>query len=100
MRSSFSSVEGNLIQTVENVRGRARRSLALNRVDLDENGVSRLALLNEWRDGRIAGIAAVPVRLAVNLYGLEHGGKTGRGEQNVRRYGIVLEHVAAASPRH
>ena len=46
----------------------------------------------------IAGVAAIPVGLAVNLYGLEHGGQTGRGEQNIRRNSVVLEHVTAAGP--
>ncbi len=91
-------IEGHLVQPVENLRGRARRFVAFDRVDLNKNGVLRFALPDEGGDRRIAGIAAVPVGLAVDLYGLEHGWKTGRGEQNVRRYGAVLEHVTAASP--
>ena len=46
----------------------------------------------------IAGIASVPVRLAINLYGLKHGGQTGRGEQNVRCNGVVPEHVTTTGP--
>ena len=72
--------------------------LALDRVDRNENGVLRFALPDERRDRGIAGIAAVPVRLAVDLDRLKHGRQTGRGEQNVRRNGVVLEHVTAAGP--
>ncbi len=91
-------IEGHLVQPVENLGGRARWFLAFDRVDRNENGVLRFALSNEGRKRGIAGIAAVPVGLAVYLYGLEHGGQTGRGEQNVRGNGAVLEHVTAASP--
>src|SRR4029077_1847100 len=70
----------------------------LDRIDLHENGILRFALPNEGRDRGIAGITSIPVKLAVNLYGLKHGGQTSRGEQNVRRNSIVLEHVPPASP--
>ena len=45
---------------------------------------------------RIAGIAAVPIGLAVDLDRLEHGRQAGRGEQDVGRHLVVLEHLAAA----
>src|SRR6202011_1637457 len=77
-------VEGHLVHTVENLGRRARAPFTLDWVDLNKNGILRFALLNEGRDRGIAGITSVPVGLAVNLYGLEHGGQTSRGEQNVR----------------
>src|SRR6478752_5032480 len=88
-------VEGHFIQTAENLGRRARGPFTLDRVDLNENGILRFALPNERRDRGITGITSVPVGLAVNVYGLEHGGQTSRGEQNVRRNSIVLEHVTA-----
>jgi hypothetical protein len=91
-------IERHLVQPVENLRGRARRFVAIDRIDLNENSVPRLALSNEGGDRRITGIAAVPIRFAVDLYGLEHGGQTGRGKQNVRRNGAVFKHMTAASP--
>src|SRR5271166_275688 len=91
-------VEGHLVQTVENLGRRARGPFTLDRVDLNKNGILRFAFPNERRDRGITGITSVPVGLAVDLYGLEHGGQTSRGEQNVRRNSIVLEHVTAAGP--
>jgi len=100
MRSSFSrnGVERHFIHTVKNLGRGARVSSTLDRIDLHENGILRFALPNEGRDRGIAGITSIPVGLAVNLNGLEHGGQTSRGEQNVRRNSIVLEHVTAAGP--
>jgi hypothetical protein len=40
-------IEGHFIQTVENLGRRARASFTLDRVDLNENGILRFALLNE-----------------------------------------------------
>ena len=56
----------------------------------------RAAFAYQRRDGRIAGIAAVPIALAVDLDGLEHGRQAGRREQHVRRDLAVAEHPAAA----
>ena len=67
-----------------------------DRIDLDENRVLRRAFAHQRGDGGIAGIAAVPIRLAVDLYGLKHGREACRSEQDVRRYGVVAKHMAAA----
>ena len=56
----------------------------------------RFALANERGQRRIAGIAAVPIGLAVDLDRLKHGRQAGRSEQDVRRHGVVLEHFASA----
>jgi hypothetical protein len=55
----------------------------------------------EWfayqrRDGRIAGIAAIPIAFAVDLDRLEHGREAGRRQQHVRRDLAVSEHPAAS----
>jgi hypothetical protein len=69
-------VEGHFIQTIQNLGRGARRSLALDRVNLNENSILRFALPNEGRQRGIARIAAVPIGLAVNFYRLKHGGQT------------------------
>jgi len=74
-------------------RGRAR---TLDRVDLDENRVVRRAFAHQRRDRRVAGVAAVPIGLAVDLHRLEQGRQAGRGEQRVRRDRGVAEHAAPA----
>ena len=45
-------VEGHFVQTVENLGRRARASFTLDRVDLNENGILRFALLDEGCDRR------------------------------------------------
>ena len=62
-----------------------RRARPLDRIDLHEDRVLRLAFPHQRRDGGVAGIAAVPIVLAVDLDGLEHGRQAGRGEQDVGR---------------
>ena len=53
----------------------------------------------DWRrDGGVAGIAAVPITLAVDLDCLEHGREARRCEQHVRRDLVVSEHPTAAGP--
>src|SRR4029077_8906615 len=54
-------IEGYFIQTVENLGRRARASFTLDRVDLNENGILRFALLNEGGDRGIPGITSIPV---------------------------------------
>src|SRR5215469_15217542 len=60
--------------------GRARRAFAFNRIDRDDDRVLRCAFAHQRRDGQVAGIAAVPIGLAIDLYGLKHGGQAGRGD--------------------
>ena len=74
------------------VRGVSR---AFARIDLDQDHVARVALAHQRRDGRVAGVAAVPVGLAVDLDRLEHRRQAGRGEQHVRRDFLVAEHPSA-----
>ena len=89
-------VERHLVQAVQDVGRAARHPRALYRIDRNQNRVLRFALPNERGQRRIAGIAAVPIGLAVDLDRLEHRRQTGRGEQNIRRHGVVLEHLAAS----
>ena len=88
-------VEGHFIEAVEDFARRARRRDTLDRIDRDQDRVARLGFADQRRQGRIAGIAAVPIGLAVDLDRLEHRRQAGRGEQHVRRDVRVLEHLAA-----
>ena len=60
-------VEGNLVEAVQNIARRSWRRPALSWIDLDKDGIMRVALANQRRDGRIAGEAAVPIGFAVDL---------------------------------
>src|SRR5579859_4330197 len=60
-------IEGNLVEPVQDLGCGARRVGALARIDLDQDGVVSVRLPDQRRDGGIAGIAAVPVKLAANL---------------------------------
>jgi hypothetical protein len=77
------------------VRGRLR---PFARIDLHQNGVVRVAFAHQRRQRRITGIAAVPVRFAVDLDRMEHGRQAGRGKQDVGVDLLVAEDVAAAGP--
>ena len=89
-------VEGDLVEAAEDVARRARRAGTLDGIDLHQDGVARLALAHQRGDGRIAGIAAVPVGIAVDLDGLEHVWQAGRRQQRIDRQISVAEHPSAA----
>ena len=89
-------VEGNLVEPVQDLVGRARQLQPFARIDLHQNGVMRVAFAHQRRQRRIAGIAAVPVRFAVDLDRMEHGRQAGRGKQDVGGDLLVAEDVAAA----
>ena len=90
-------VERHLVQAVEDVARRARRARALDRIDL-RRGSCRCDLHSRTSGVMvgIAGIAAVPIGLAIDLDRLEHGRQAGRGQQHVGRDLGVAEHAAAA----
>ena len=89
-------VEGDLVLAVEDVAGRARDAGALDRIDLDQDGVVRTGFTHQRGNGGIAGEAAIPIGLTVDLDGLEHHGETGRGEQGVGGQVGIAEHARAA----
>src|SRR5262245_19260260 len=60
-------IERHLVESVENVAGGARQCRPLDRIDLNENRILRVAFPHQRRDGGVAGIAAVPITLAVDL---------------------------------
>ena len=73
-----------------------RRARPLDRVDLHQDRVRRRALPDQRRHRRVARVAAVPVRLAVDLHRLEHRRQARRGEQHVGRELGIAEDAAAA----
>jgi hypothetical protein len=89
-------VEGNLVEPVEDLVGRARQVRPFARIDLHQDGVVRVAFAHQRRQGRITGIAAIPVRFAVDLDRMEHGRQAGRGKQDVGGDLLVAEDTAAA----
>src|SRR5215211_822266 len=57
----------------------ARCRAPFNRVDLHEQDIVALDFVEQWVEGRVACVAAVPVRLALDLNCLKEGRQTGRG---------------------
>src|ERR1700677_4958203 len=89
-------VEGNLVETVEDIARGPRCIQPLARVDLDQDGIMRVALADKRGDGRIASKTAVPIGLAVDLDSLEHCRKACRGQQDVGRDLAVAKDSPAA----
>ena len=88
-------IEGDLVDAVDDVTGRARRARALDRIDLNQDRIVRRAVADQRRDGGIARIAAVPIGLAVDLDGLKQRRQAGGGEQHLGRQVGVAENVPA-----
>ena len=76
-------------------RADARRAGPLARIDLHQDRVLRGAFADQRRDGRIACVAAVPVFVAVDLDGLEHGRQAGGSQQHVGGDLGIAKHAAA-----
>ena len=97
MRNSFSrvAIEGDLIQTVEDPpaeRGVPSRSTGLTAMS---NVSCDVALAHQRGDGRIAGVAAIPVGFAVDFYRLEQGRQASRREQP----SVVISELRKLCPR-
>src|SRR6185437_13863475 len=67
-------VEGDFIETVENLARGAQNARSFDRIDLHKNGVLRIALAYQRRNGWISRIAAVPIWLAIDHNRLEQSG--------------------------
>src|SRR5262250_972988 len=88
-------VERDFVQPIENFTRRAWRARSVERIDGNEKRVPRLALAYERRDRRVAGVAAIPIRLAIDLYRVEESRKAGGRKQNVGRKLGVAKHAPA-----
>jgi hypothetical protein len=91
-------VERNFVQPVENFARRSRRAGPFDGIDGDEKRILRLAFADERRDRGIAGIASIPIGLALNFNGLEQGRQTRRRQKNVGRNLGVAKNAPASGP--
>src|SRR5436853_478383 len=82
---------------IEDLARRTWRALAFDGIDRNKQCIVRCTFAYQWGDGRIARIAAVPIGLAVDLYGLKQRRQAGGRQQHIRRELIVSEYAAAAS---
>src|SRR5215831_9748230 len=89
-------VERDLVQPVEDFARGARRPGSFDRVDRDEKRVLRLAVAYERRDRRVAGIAAIPIRLAIDLDRMEESRQAGGRKQDIGRNLGVAKHAPTA----
>ena len=90
-------VEADLVDAVEDLRSPCCGSSgALDRIDVDDQHVRRVAAIDQREDRRIAHVAAVPIGLAVDLDGLEQERQAGRGHDRVDRQLVVGEHLDLA----
>ena len=68
----------------------------LDRIDVNDQHVGRVAGIDQREDRRIAHIAAIPIGLAIDLDGLEQERQAGRGHDGVDRQFVVGEHLDLA----
>src|SRR5262249_49662390 len=65
-------IEGDFVQAIQDVACGFRCAGPMDWIDLYQNRVARIALANERSNGRVAGVAAVPIGLPVNFNCLVH----------------------------
>src|SRR5215204_4075163 len=70
----------------------------LDRVDLHQQNVVALDVVEQRVEGRVTRVAAVPVRLALNLNRLEDGWQASRGHDVSGGELLALKDVALAGP--
>ena len=78
--------------------GRRGVSCALDRIDLDDDRVAALGLVEQRPQRRIAGVAAVPIGLAVDDHRLKQLRQAGRGHDVIGGENVAAEDLAAAGP--
>ena len=88
-------VEGDLVHPVEDLPRRARRALALHRIDLNDDDVVRTAGAVEGEDHGVAHVAAVPIGHAADLDRLEHEGETRRCHHHLAGELVAVENLDA-----
>src|SRR5215510_2805509 len=64
------SIERHLVEAIEYLACCARLVVALDGVDRNDDRVLRCTFTHQRGDGRVAGIATVPIGLAIDFYGL------------------------------
>ena len=89
-------VEGDLVDAVQDVLGRRRRGAPHQRIDLHHQHVGAVHPAQQRKDRRVAGVAAVPVRHAVDLDGAKHVGQRGRRHHRVGGDLLAREHAELA----
>ena len=89
-------IEGDLVQPVHDLGRGARQRLALHRVDLHDQQIMRSRLFHQREQRRIAGITAVPIRLAVHLDRPKHLRQAGRGHDHVQADFLAPESAGTA----
>ena len=89
-------VKGYFIDTTKNLACGLGYLRALNRIDLNQNRIVGTALSYQWRDGWIARVAPIPVRLTINLDGLKQLWQASRGQQGIHPSLLISEDTWAS----
>ena len=91
-------IEADLVDPVHDVARGRRHVRPLDRIDVHDQHVARLAAVDQREDGGIAHVAAVPVVLALDLDRLVDERQTGRGQHPVDADVVLGEdlHLAGA----
>src|ERR1700726_2030558 len=90
-------VEGDFVEAVQDIACCFWCVPALPRIDLNQDGIMRVALADKRRDSRIPSETAVSIGLTVNLDSPEHRGKARGGQKHLRRDLAVAKDSSTAS---
>src|SRR6516164_7088980 len=76
-------IEADLVDAVHDFEGTRRLVWSLDRIDVYDEDISRLARIDQRKQRRVSHIAAIPIVLAINLNGLIKERQTGRCKHTI-----------------
>ena len=89
-------MEADFIDAVLDIQRGLWHRIPAPRVDRDDGDVIWQTGFIERKEGRVAGIAAVPIGIRADIHRLKHGWQAGRGQERLGRDVIACEDADAA----
>src|SRR5580704_3471651 len=70
----------------------------MNWIDVNDNDVLAVAIINQWKQSRVAHVTTIPIMLSIDFNSLEHVRQTNRGKDAVNGDVFVFEDVNLTRP--
>src|SRR4029077_6000685 len=84
-------IEADLVDAIQDFGSRSRQLFAMNWIDVNDNDVLAVAIVNQWKQGRVAHVTTIPIMLSTDFNSLEHVRQTSRGKDAVNGDVFVFE---------